>query len=336
MLMPNRVALVIMVLLCIANARTIAAADPATPSASPRVLQEVLRAPSPLDGAQAARLDAYLPQASAIDVGSVPLRLKLAELAAEQAGLSQFTGSKRIVGGSDVMPHEARWQVALVVPATPPASGQFCGGSIIAPNWILTAAHCVDSTSASQFQIFSGSRDLDSTGQVATVSRVLKHPKWNAADNSMRNDIALVKLSQALIMEPGKREIVAIPQLVTTPSAAPGALAVVTGWGATSEGGVGSRRLRKVVVPIVDKTQCNAADHYNGDIAEGMMCAGIGGKDSCQGDSGGPLVDSLAATQPLQLGVVSWGYGCARINKPGVYTDVATYADWIRETISKN
>ncbi|XP_033608825.1 trypsin-2 [Cryptotermes secundus] len=105
---------------------------------------------------------------------------------------------------------------------------------------------------------------------------------------------------------------------------APGAMAVVTGWGATQEGGGASRILQKVELPIVSKDRCRGL--YD-DLPDHQICAGhpeTGGKDSCQGDSGGPLVVS-----GRQVGVVSWGYGCAQPRYPGVYTEVAAYRRWI-------
>ena len=121
-----------------------------------------------------------------------------------------------------------------------------------------------------------------------------------------------------------------------TPSAdqlfADGTPFVVTGWGATTEGGSKVRDLRFIDnLPFVTRTDCNAPLSYNGAITENMICAGVrsGGVDSCQGDSGGPLTFETG-TAPKLAGVVSWGEGCARPNKVGVYTRVANYVDWVR------
>ena len=110
----------------------------------------------------------------------------------------------------------------------------------------------------------------------------------------------------------------------------------VTGWGAMSEGGEGSRMLQKVEVPHVDTAVCDAEESYKGKITAGMLCAGYakGAKDACQGDSGGPLVWHKAGAGNFLVGVVSWGEGCARESKYGVYTRVTAYADWIDQTMA--
>src|SRR5262249_38683933 len=109
----------------------------------------------------------------------------------------------------------------------------------------------------------------------------------------------------------------------------------VTGWGRTYEGGATSSDLMKATVPYVDSAVCNEPSAYNGSILPGMMCAGLheGGVDACQGDRGGPLVFRHADGR-LLVGVVSWGEGCARRLKYGIYTRVTTYRDWITAVVT--
>ena len=109
----------------------------------------------------------------------------------------------------------------------------------------------------------------------------------------------------------------------------------VTGWGATAEGGTISSRLMKASVPYVRNKACNSNQAYRGRIRRGMMCAGRtdGGVDACQGDSGGPLV-WRSGSRPILVGIVSFGEGCARKLKYGVYTRVSHYRDWIEKTIA--
>jgi secreted trypsin-like serine protease len=286
---------------------------------SARSLQEVLQTKSPLTAEQFKSVSESLPVDSAVMKGSWPLRLKLAEA----QPLLAFQPDRRIVGGTVAAPGDARWQVALVAAKLPIAAGQFCGGSVIDPNWVLTAAHCVEATAPGSVRVFAGTRDLDGEGVVVNVAEIKVHTQWNT--NTMQNDVALLKLSTPLTLAAGKIEKVALAE--SAPSG--GGLVFVTGWGATSEGGSGSARLRKVVVPVVKFDDCNAADFYNNSVKQGMMCAGVGGKDSCQGDSGGPLTNRVRPGNAVQYGIVSWGEGCAQPNKPGVYTDVATYREWI-------
>jgi|GEM_PF-1121643 len=276
-------------------------------------------------------LDSLLPTAEGEMRGSLPLRLAIAAATARDSGqpaiLSRY--SSRIIGGIAASPSEFPWQVALVAAGYPAYAAQFCGGSIVDELWILTAAHCVDQTAPSQLYVFAGSIDLaDNSAQRRNVAKIYPNT-WNPTNQ--QNDIALIQLTSPLNIVKSRTEIVALPS--TSGAPANGSLLTVSGWGATAEGGAGTPILRKVVVPVVDFQQCNGPNFYDGAVLRGMLCAGIGGKDSCQGDSGGPLV-SLQG-RPLQVGIVSWGDGCARPNKPGVYTDVASYVDWIATTISQ-
>jgi secreted trypsin-like serine protease len=109
----------------------------------------------------------------------------------------------------------------------------------------------------------------------------------------------------------------------------------VSGWGAISEGGPGSNQLLFVDVPVVSNTDCNKPESYDGLVSDQMFCAGArdGGLDSCQGDSGGPVVSNVSGTNEL-VGVVSWGFGCARELKYGVYTRVTSVSQWIADAMA--
>ena len=124
--------------------------------------------------------------------------------------------------------------------------------------------------------------------------------------------------------------------LNTVREPSPGTLCEATGWGVTTEGGMFlAANLQKVTIPVVDDETCFM--EFGGLMRDNMVCAGEEGKDSCSGDSGGPLVCPLAEGGSLVLvGVTSWGQGCGRPNKPGVYTEVAYFIDWIRDTITEN
>lgn len=226
----------------------------------------------------------------------------------------------RIVGGeaTDIKQHP--WQVALDI------KGALCGGSIVAQNWVLTAAHCFGaSKEAGTVRVKAGANNYRIGSAWTAVERVVVHEKYDA--DTQENDLALVKLK---FRPPGQVIPLAPPDLKLEPCT----VLEVTGWGRTSEGGTTSQDLQKANVPYVDSSVCNAPDAYNGDIRPGMMCAGLrdGGVDACQGDSGGPLV-LKGADGPVLVGVVSWGQGCARKLRYGVYTRLTNYRDWITNVI---
>jgi secreted trypsin-like serine protease len=147
------------------------------------------------------------------------------------------------------------------------------------------------------------------------------HESYDRA--TQQNDIALIKLKSPI----AGRVIPLAAGSLMVPTGQP---LEVTGWGATTEGSGASSTLLRATVPLADTAGCNARDAYNGRIKEGMLCAGYreGGIDSCQGDSGGPLV-WRTADGPVLVGIVSWGDGCARKLKYGIYTRVSVFRDWI-------
>lgn len=239
----------------------------------------------------------------------------------------------RIVGGWPAKPGQLPWQVALVAAVIQDNErAQFCGGTLISPTWVVTAAHCVDGeTQAEQLQVLSGELSLRSTaGKRTDVLKVIVHPKWDPKTSDY--DIALLQLKHP-VREQGTQ---VIPVISTSDEAALRATdtLIVSGWGAIRESGPASPILLGADVSLIDQKTCNKASIYNGLISNQMLCAGklVGGVDSCQGDSGGPLVH--VSSQTKLVGVVSWGSGCANPNKPGVYTRAAVFTDWIADQIA--
>ena len=227
----------------------------------------------------------------------------------------------QVVGGQPIDISEAPWQVELVVEAN--GKSEICGGSLIAPRWVLTAAHCFSSpTGHMHTEARLGAADIRSAGPMVTTDRVIIHHAYDKT--TLANDIALVRLAAPV-------SGVAIALAHDDRALIPGAVLEVTGWGAPHEGGNLASNLMRARVPLVANTACNAASSYADQIKPSMLCAGFiqGGVDACQGDSGGPIVLRQSGKPPLLVGIVSFGIGCARPQKFGVYTRVSAFADWI-------
>lgn len=279
-----------------------------------------------LQGAQAAPAVTLAPGART----SHPRPLLRPHAVAQSASADAVDGDlPLIVGGQDADPGEWPWQ-AMVLPGD-----YLCGGSLIAPDWVVTAAHCVVQENGTPFppaqvQVVLGKHQYlaaDATQQVHAVSQVIAHPSYNPL--TADHDVALLKLAAPALLNSAVQPVPLVRSPVDDALVAPGEIAWVTGWGALASGGDPPAVLQEVDVPIVSNSACNVA--YGGDITANMLCAGYtqGGKDACQGDSGGPLVVSDGVGGWRLAGIVSWGYECAAPGFPGVYARVSRYVAWI-------
>lgn len=249
-----------------------------------------------------------------------------------QSACGQAPFNTKIVGGDTAVTGSWPWQVSIQY-----GGSHFCGGSLINSNWILSAAHCFQSSQTSTpggLTISLGKQSLqtsESNSQTVRVSQIINHPSYSSSTHD--NDIALLELTSSVTFS-DYIQPVCLAAAGSTLGA--GTLVWVTGWGDISSGVSlpDPGNLQEVEMPIVSNTKCSAS---YGSITSNMICAGLsqGGKDSCQGDSGGPLVIKQS-TGWTQAGVVSFGYGCAEPGFPGVYARVSEYQDWINSKISSN
>ncbi|KAM9245436.1 coagulation factor X-like [Leptosomus discolor] len=230
----------------------------------------------------------------------------------------------RIVGGDDCLLGECPWQAVLLNEE----GEEFCGGTILNENFILTAAHCMNQSK--EIKVVVGEVDREKTEQsetMHTVDKILVHSKYVA--ETYNNDIALIKLKDPITFS---EYIIAacLPEadfanevLMNQRSG------MVSGFGREFEGGRLSKKLKVLEVPYVDRNTCKQSTNFA--ITENMFCAGYETeqKDACQGDSGGPHVTRYKDTY-FVTGIVSWGEGCAKKGKYGVYTKLSRFLRWVK------
>ncbi|XP_057586018.1 transmembrane protease serine 11B-like protein [Hippopotamus amphibius kiboko] len=227
----------------------------------------------------------------------------------------------RIKGGSTAQEGEWPWQASLK------KNGQhYCGASLISERYLVTAAHCFKNTQDPRNYTVSFGTKVSPPYMQHYIQQIIIHEDYIKGEH--HDDIAVIVLTEKVLF---KNDIHAVCLPEATQIFPPGEGVVVTGWGALSYDGKYPVLLQKAPVKIIDTNTCNAKEAYNGMVEDTMLCAGYmeGNIDACQGDSGGPLVHPNSRNIWYLVGTVSWGADCGAINKPGVYTRVTSYRNWI-------
>ncbi|XP_072282673.1 trypsin-like [Pyxicephalus adspersus] len=234
------------------------------------------------------------------------------------AAAAPWYDDDKIINGYECTRHSQPWQVYFTY-----NGDRWCGGSLITAQWIISAAHCYKQPR----YLIAHLGEHDTTKEEGTEQHIQVEKAYQYFYYSqyyMDHDFMMVKLAEPAQLN---QYVQPIPIAKSCPTAESRCL--VSGWGNLRTSGVQYPDVLQCLdLPVLSDTSCKSS--YPNKITSNMFCAGYleGGKDSCQGDSGGPLVCNGEL-----YGVVSWGQGCAQSGKPGVYTKVCIYYDWIKHVV---
>ncbi|XP_030017471.1 hepatocyte growth factor activator isoform X2 [Sphaeramia orbicularis] len=240
----------------------------------------------------------------------------------------------RILGGNSALPGTHPWIAAIYI-----GRSDFCAGTLVSSCWVVSAAHCFfRNPLKSQIRVVFGQQRFNVTGPNTRVFGVEQYvfPKQFSVFNPTLHDIVLIKLKKqdgrCVRKTPFIRPICLPDKGMTFPD---GYCCTISGWGHLHEKAERYSSLQEAVVKLINQEKCREPQVYGNHVTSDMICAGLNGcADACQGDSGGPLACARNDVSFL-YGIISWGEGCGHTKKPGVYTRVVNYIDWIHSVIRR-
>ncbi|XP_022076037.1 proproteinase E-like [Acanthochromis polyacanthus] len=250
-------------------------------------------------------------------------------------GRPTYTPSvSRVVNGEDARPYSWPWQISLQY-LSGSTYRHTCGGTLLAPNWVLTAGHCIGSRT---YRVVLGEYDLtvaENSEQYSAVEKIIVHPGWDNSCLSCGNDLALLKLAVPATLNDKVQPACTPPSEENLSHNYP---CYVTGWGRLYTGGPIASKLQQALLPVVAHSVCSTSDWWGSYVKTTMICAGGDIRSGCNGDSGGPLNCKGEGGIWYNHGVTSFvsSAGCNTLMKPTVFTRTASFTQWISDTMLQN
>ncbi|XP_028299404.1 proproteinase E-like isoform X2 [Gouania willdenowi] len=240
----------------------------------------------------------------------------------------------RVVNGEDARPHSWPWQISLQVKHGS-RYHHTCGGTLIAPRWVLTAGHCI--WPGDVYRVVLGEHDMsqqEQTEQIRDILRIIVHPSWDIDHVADGNDLALLKLDKSPIMNDSVG-VACLPRAGEIPPH--GSQCYISGWGNLYTHGPMPDKLQQALLPVVEHSVCSQSDWWGITVKNTMICAGGDIVSGCNGDSGGPLNCLGEDNRWYVQGVTSFVSSrvCNEVKKPTVFTRTSAFSEWLSEVMMR-